>query len=434
LHPEILRKTFGLWIIFLLLTGAMACASEGKGWVIHPSIKYDALCFVQAIGPDPMYSRFYEKERAFWRSRLSSEALKALNALPVSASHACLIASKTDAASIDDLIAFFSDPAAFLAKHSGHLASEERQTICQDVAGWGGKMVSILQELQEKGFISYWQKEIRPRVEEWVRNMNGRLKKYDIARYIGQVESFLGEERLKGPKEARVWVAYFARPLAFVLDQSNEIVVSVVPDTPRKEKQMVATVVHELLHRFHHPPALDRSYQDLVQKDDFYRESRAILHAIWLEGDEEQYVAAADAFLARRLGLRDENETLQYLLSQNGGTLTLATVLYQALLTRKPKTSYGSFLAELFQQGSVTPGQLEEQYQKSLQKLLGKSGYEKWMERRRKETDPLRALALQALDQWLSFVQQGQITASYALCSEHVKRLLPFSPSRNTSR
>ncbi|MCC6445475.1 MAG: hypothetical protein IT210_18695 [Armatimonadetes bacterium] len=400
----------GLGLCLLALSRPGITPPASSGWSVAPSLPVDALCFIQAMSGDPMYARFYAQERAVWQAKLPPEWFAAARSLSVSASSLAWFAARAEAADFDALLALFRNPGPARSARPGAFPPEAAARL-RPVLEAAPTVARLLETMQSRGFVASWHREIRPALEDSARSLEQRLRPYDTARLLTAARQFLGESAAP-PAPFRIRLIHFGKPLAFALAAPGEMALSLTPNTKRQARQTVAAALHETLHGLKRPPVADAALAAL-QGDPLYRESRVVRERLWREGEDESLVAAADAWLARRLRLRDENETLRYLLDQHGGSMPLALLLYARLSQRPPSGSYGAFLAETLP--GVPPGQLEAQRQDALKKLLGERDWKRWEARQAAEETPVRESALAVLARWRRDLAAGRLADAYVL-------------------
>ena len=122
--------------------------------------------------------------------------------------------------------------------------------------------------------------------------------------------------------------------------------------------------IHENLHNLHVSPELMEKLSEL-DCDPFYRSKEDIAQKHG-EGRNEAFVVAAELFISRKLGIRDNQNVYEELSQYVDGSLVLAPIIYVNLSDRIPDEAYNDFLIRLFDTGILRAGAIKDRYDKAM--------------------------------------------------------------------
>lgn len=221
------------------------------------------------------------------------------------------------------------------------------------------EMTQVLQSLVEAGYPQYWRDSIYPKLIE-------RIDAYPVDnKMIGTIDrtisEFSGDEKLSAAG-SNIYILNIKN--AFNLVDESFCCTPLILDS-EIEKQLrlsfVNIYVHENLHKLHISDSLMRKLENLLMHDDFYaaNESIARKHD---EGGNEAFVVAAEVFLSRKLGLRDDKSVCDELSEYVDGSLVLAPIIYVNLERKYPDETLNDFILRLFDEGVIRAGDVERQY------------------------------------------------------------------------
>ena len=131
-----------------------------------------------------------------------------------------------------------------------------------------------------------------------------------------------------------------------------------------------STSIHEWLHNFTQSPEL-REWYDGLYASPFFAHSRELLGS-WGSGNDEDFVVAAETYIAVKLGITSSEEAFNRLYTNWDASLVLGVIVYHQMneKTLKGKT-YETFLLDLFKSGRIQAENLEQQYIATLEAHIG---------------------------------------------------------------
>jgi hypothetical protein len=333
------------------------------GWVIQPSFKYDVFHFIWSISEhEQIINRWYPKEMAEWRARLSPDALNKLDELTdwdnsgVSQSLMGTLFSVIEADTIDEIIQALRNNDEIMKMTQLKMGMPPQEPYCT-------MLIEVLNSIKIAGFEEYWYGEIEPIVQQQCNTLYEFLIHYSADRLLSAIDEFVKQDKSLHVPTSYVYLTYFSYALGYRVSK-NTHVQSFQPGKPINTRQFVRTAIHEILHGFQSTPILDCYIQNLRENDSFFAATLPKL-SHWGEGDWENIIEAGEAYISSKLGLCTSEELKEHLKRQYDGALVLAQVIYHYLLSRETdlaSLSYNDFLIKLFDEGVISTGNLENQY------------------------------------------------------------------------
>lgn len=220
----------------------------------------------------------------------------------------------------------------------------------------------ICHKLVEHGYSDYWDNTVYPKLKSHIDNYN--LNK-DLLNNINQslIEFFLPESL--SDIQSKIYILDIEN--AFNLSDESFCCTPLILN-PEIEKQLrlnfMNIYIHENLHNLHVSPELMEKLSEL-DCDPFYRSKEDIAQKHG-EGRNEAFVVAAELFISRKLGIRDNQNVYEELSQYVDGSLVLAPIIYVNLSDRIPDESYNDFLIRLFDTGILRAGAIKDRYDKAM--------------------------------------------------------------------
>lgn len=220
----------------------------------------------------------------------------------------------------------------------------------------------ICHKLVEHGYSDYWDNTVYPKLKSHIDNYN--LNK-DLLNNINQslIEFFIPESL--SDIQSKIYILDIEN--AFNLSDESFCCTPLILN-PEIEKQLrlnfMNIYIHENLHNLHLSPELMEKLSEL-DCDPFYRSKEDIAQKHG-EGRNEAFVVAAELFISRKLGIRDNQNVYDELSQYVDGSLVLAPIIYVNLSDRIPDESYNDFLIRLFDTGILRAGAIKDRYDKAM--------------------------------------------------------------------
>ncbi|MBU2447106.1 MAG: hypothetical protein KJ666_16255 [Bacteroidetes bacterium] len=339
--------------ILLLFGSIVKSQPDSTTWNIKTSLKYDALCFIDAVSDNEWYNKFYPREKLIWQNRLGKDVVDTMNAIVdsnVVNFKFCYVFTFVEANSIDDIITFLKNEdllkktvsekslAINDMRHIATMKDVDRILLVKD------KLIFVLNKMKEKGWEEDW-KFLSFRMQKDIALKQKELKKYSPEILKKEVDKFIGIP----PKEdssSTVYYIYYAYPNGFKLPYNMMGSWSI-----EETDYFVLGHIHELLHSFSiFKPDYIKLHDNLVNKSKkLFEQEDILLHQMYSSKDEF-YIVAAECYISVKLGLRTDQGAIEYLKSTNGGSMKYSLLLYNYLKKHfsESKKSFGDFLKDIF--------------------------------------------------------------------------------------
>jgi hypothetical protein len=325
-------------------------------WQLKPSLKFDALCLLNALSGDPYYLQFYRAEYDHFHPLFTPDenaAFEHLKHLIKDEGHGIVSAQLTlyystvEDQSLPEMIGTARDSSAMLASlkktpyfYDGAWRTYDRARPALEIA---------LRALDRVGFTDYWEMKARPEVERRIAELSSDLRKYNI---LPVIERYLG---FAVPSQAiTVYVLSYSEP--------HDIRVSGMQFLTNKSYPF-GVVLHSAIHESMHPP-FDKNNSTVRKAIDLLSADPLVIEKVkhhdpsfgYNTADgyiEEDSVQALEQIVSEQFGQgRNAHRYWKY---QDGGMHVLATAIYagyKAALQRGPKT-YSEWFAQAVEDGEL---------------------------------------------------------------------------------
>jgi hypothetical protein len=353
---------------------------EEGGWVIHPSLWFDALCLIPLLAEMPFYTSRHEDDAQRWQQRFAASAGQpARDGVSVLRREVAERAGKPlpafltlwtspgagpggeSAECLDDLIAAVADPeqlAAAMRKTSQHWNEADDQlfrSVCP-------ALLAVLEGLRAAGLAGWWAEHAETGLRRRSAELQEAFARYDLVplveRHTGVMFGTRAVElcvlRWPAPHGIRVTGARFLTDVRYGADTVLNI------------------AVHELLHPPWPPGHPAKDSLDTLAGDPFLAARFAARdpdagYNSWASYAEEDAAQALDQFLNTGLGRNARGDPVTRWAEADGGMHVLALLLYD-LLERggfDPEAgSYADFLASALADPKLWPDDLSARYSK----------------------------------------------------------------------
>lgn len=337
-------------------------------WLVSPSFKFDALCFLNVLTGDPFYVRYYKDEYAGFAPRLTPPARDALESLKrkLKDEHKVIISaflslyfSATDDATLDDMLRTL--------EHTGRMKSRLEQTVYFDKGGWQlfdsvrGDLRTLFIFLKEVGFPDYWQQNILPKVQRKILTVERQLIEYNV---VTEVETLLG---FALPDDTiTVYLLYFARPHGIRVTGARFVADISYP---------FAVVLQNAVHEMMHPPfdvahdrelraALDSLKADSFLMDKIENHNPSFGYNSFDAFIEEDCVRALDQVVGEKFNVAREAHARWT--EEDDRIHVFAVALYSMIRQEKfdpSRETFRDFLIRMIKTGKLAAGRIKPVYQ-----------------------------------------------------------------------
>jgi hypothetical protein len=345
----------------------MEITNTYTNWQIEPSMKYDALCFLNIMTADTFYLTYYKDEYEKFKPKLTPDVTKALSEIKrkvkdengtIVSAWLCLYCSAVEDSTLAQMVSTLSD--------LGKMKENFKKTPYYDDESWAlfesitPELKIVLKFLVDIKWDEYWKNTILPKVKAKIAEVEAELPKYDV---ISLNEEFLG---YKLPSNLiTVYMLYYSQPHGIKITGMRFLT-----DAAWPFKIVIRTAAHEMMH----PPydikadSVLRSAIESLGKDEFFK-NKVFNHDPSLgyntiEGlVEEDCVQSLDQLINERLGIAyDARKRWR---ESDEGIHVLAIALYQIMKEdgyNAKKEVFGDYFLKLIQSGRLANGNIEEYF------------------------------------------------------------------------
>jgi hypothetical protein len=354
--------------------GAQAQASrpdaESRGltdWRVSPSLKFDALCFLNVMTGDPFYATHYREEYARFEPRLTPPVRAALANIKrkikddrggIVSAFLCLYFSATDDETLGEMLATLDDGAA--------MERSLRRTPYFSGDGWRlfrslrADLKVSLSFLETIRFEAYWRQNVLPRARRKIAELETVLPRYNV---VAEVERAVGS----APPSNRItlYLLFYSHPHGMRLTGTR-----FVANTGWPPAVVVQNAVHEMLHP-PYDPAHDVELREALaalKRDGFLMgkikdHNRSFGYNSPESFVEEDCVRALEQVVQERLDIA--REPRQRWREEDDGMHVFAVALY-SLMKREDYGGRGEpfrdFLVRAIRSGKLGAGSIEPAY------------------------------------------------------------------------
>ncbi|MGB8658174.1 MAG: hypothetical protein WCE90_10390 [Candidatus Zixiibacteriota bacterium] len=336
-------------------------------WQIEPSLKFDALCFLNTLTGDSFYVEYYQGEYDKFKPKLTPTAQTALanlkrkikdeNQSIISAS-LCLYFSATDDKTLEDMLKTLnnSDRMRSNLKLTPYYSEDDWQlyeSVREDLK-------TIFLFLKDIQFESYWTQNILPKVNGKIAEIQKGLPSYNV---IKEVESLLGFALPSN--KITVYMLYYSQPHGIKVTGTRFLT-----DVAWPFQIVLRNAVHEMMHPPYDLPQDEELKRTLaLLKQDQFLMDKVLHHNPAfgynsLEGFiEEDCVQALEQIIDEKLKI--EKEAHRRWKESDDGMHVFAVALYQVMKDENYNQKgelFRNFLVRMIQSGRLSPEKIKGIY------------------------------------------------------------------------
>lgn len=267
-----------------------------------------------------------------------------------------------DKNNIEDCIKFLTDMPDIIP------VGEHNSSWINSILGIRPQLLYVVNSLVTAGYSDYWDTCVFPRLNDKINSYYADLPKHTVDKINSEISAFAAPEILT---ETNTNIYILDIQNAFNLLDETFCCTPLLLDSELEKTyhfDFLKVYIHENLHRLNVSNALMERLSDLAA-DDFYKEHEetAMSHN---EGGNEAFVVAAEVFLSHKLGRRSDKDVVNEFKEYVDGSLVLAPIIYVHLEERLPTETYNEFLLRLFDNGTLSVGNIETEYNAAMNLLL----------------------------------------------------------------
>jgi hypothetical protein len=347
------------------------------GWVIRPSLWFDAVCLIPLLAGMPFYTSRHVRDAEWWQARfqagagqdaieglavlrraVAEEAGKPLPAFLALWTSPAAVVQEGAASCLDRLIAAVGDPdmlPAAMRKTSDHWTEADEQ-LYRHVRP---ALLAVLAALRSAGLPGWWTEHAEPQLERRCGELRQELAPYDLVPVVERHTAVALPAR-----EVELCVLRWAAPHAIRVTG-----VRFLGDVRYDRRVLLNNAVHELLHppwHSHHPVKglLEALSDDPFLARRFAARDPEAGYGTWAAYVEEDAAQALDQLLMTELGLARTDPVTRWT-TADAGMHVLALLLHDTLIRGgfdAAQDSYADFLARELGRGECWPEDLESRF------------------------------------------------------------------------
>jgi hypothetical protein len=335
-------------------------------WQLKPSLKYDALCLLNALSGDPYYLQYYQAQYDHFHPLFSTKEQAAFAQLKhvikdeghgIISAKLALYYSVVDDETLHEMIRTAHDSTA--------MEAALKKTSYWSEDGWQNYEAArpalevALRALDRVGFPAYWAKNARPGIEKRTAEISAELPKYDI---IPVIQSYLG---FSLPSQTiTVYLLAYSEPHGIRITGLRFLTHVSYP---------FSIVLRNAIHESMHPPyhaddptvreAIDLLGRDPLVIDKVQHHDPSFGYNTTAGYIEEDSVQALEQLISEKFGVA--RHACQYWQQQDGGMHVLAAAVYMdygEASTHNPEP-YSLWFVRAIQSGQLRGSELQNTVQ-----------------------------------------------------------------------
>lgn len=341
--------------------------------LIKPCFIYDVLCYAgQRFFELGEYYLEEQKELIHKTNKdLEKYSIDDFNRNGPSMSSMCMVLScftnneDIDKLTIKDLIEIIKHPENLYPvvnerlKNDDFLLKDANYTIKWLEEGGTDGYIKLLEALENINFYKTWIDEALPRAQAECAKLRSKISQYNLDNIFGDILKLRNEDRIDG---VNIFVSFFSHPVCFSL-YNKSFLSSCLSDFV-DGKMFVQIIAHELMHGFSNNETIN-ILNELVSNDDFLKKTYETLVEKYSGAEEEQFVVAAEYYLAIVNGLATYENIIETGKQRYGGCMPLSLIIFNLLTQEKSvPTNYNLWLSQKFNSGFINGENIKMQIEK----------------------------------------------------------------------
>ncbi|MBK1813221.1 hypothetical protein JHL18_21600 [Clostridium sp. YIM B02505] len=338
--------------------------------LIKPCFIYDLLCYAgQRFFELGEYYLEDQKDLIYKTNKeLEKYNIDDFNLSGPSMSSMCMVLScftdnkDIDKLTIKDLIEIIKHPENLSLvvnerlKDNDFLLNDANYTIKWLKEGGTDGYVKLLEALDEINFYKSWVDNALPRVLEECEKLRSKISQYNLDNIFGDILKIRNENRID---DVNIFVSLYSHPVCFSL-YNKSFLSSCISDFV-DGKMFVQIIAHELMHGFSNNETIN-ILRELVSRDDFLKKTYKTLVEKYSGAEEEQFVVAAEYYLAVVNGLATYEDIIETAKQRYGGCMPLSLIIFNLLIQEKSvPVNYNLWLSQKFKLGFINGENIEKQ-------------------------------------------------------------------------
>lgn len=326
--------------------------------VFHTSLCYDLLSSIEnyaTLTESSVYKNILINDSVYQSNiKLINETVRASNLCNLYAS------LPTNKDNIDDCIAFFT------SLYPEQIPQKFQGKYVEKIFNVKDKIIETLIILKKAGYEQYWKQSVFPKIEKAI---NGFAFEDGLLDNIHKEITLMAGHNPLDEDYSKIYILDIGN--AFNLNDETFCSTYFLLDKEVAKQyriNFVQVYIHENLHRLYLSKELMNHLDKLYTTDDFYRSNESIA-AEHGEGRNEAFIVAAETYISKKMGLKNDEDVFTEFTEYVDGSLVLTPIIYTYLNKKSEMESYNDFLLKLFKEGKIKSGKIEKQYNNAMKKV-----------------------------------------------------------------
>ena len=262
--------------------------------------------------------------------------------------------SDLEAITLDDLIRDFQSPERISQIVRKRTRSDFTASYLFPMLDWlnegyAKKYVEKLKVLKSVGFETVYRERILPFVREEIARVQKDIGIIDAEELFRNISKF---KNVPIVDHTDIYVSFFSQPVSFVLYNGSFLTCcSSRADSSRADSSRVdyyPLIAHELMHGFA-SDEVTHLYKEYVGSNDRLKKCHRALIEDYKEGDEEEFVVAAECYLCYLSGKYSIEQLKAAIKRYYGGNCPAAAAIFEMLIKEKSiPADYNDWLIQVF--------------------------------------------------------------------------------------
>ena len=366
-------------IIVLNKAAAVPHEKTGKNnrhflFSVKPSLVVDTCCLLNVLSNEEPYASYYKSEREEWLTKLiSSDALK--QNLQIWQGHGIPLAYLMNG-SATMLAAFQDDPIRWEQQAKSNLNEPAYKAELEFTLAHRKELSSILAAIRKSQFNSWWKQhayqQLRKKSETIELELNERFNNSAL-KTLNRFVQCSSRTQYKENSLPPLYVASFSKPYNFNLANRQACFRSDID-----EEDSPCVLLHEWLHSFNPNPAVQSKHSEMPNESSFYADAWKRIYVQGKEGEEEEFVVAAELYTAVNSSIISKKSALRRIKNNYGG-IPLAGLIYARLMDDYPNGlpedfDYNKYLQSLLSAQKLAGNNLQQEFDNIIAPVKGLAG------------------------------------------------------------
>lgn len=228
------------------------------------------------------------------------------------------------------------------------------------------QILNVVEKLIDANYQKYWEEQVYPSLKRDIDSFT--FEEGILDRIHKELIKMSGNGNLND-EYSKIFILNIDN--AFSLNDGTFCCTSALLDKEIAKKyriDFIQVYIHENLHRLYLSKNIMHELEKLYEEDAFYRKNENIARS-YGEGINEAFIVAAETYISRKLGLKNNEDVFLEFKEYIDGSLVLAPIIYSLLPLKENKQPFDNFLLKLFETEKIKSGNIEKHYNEIMTRL-----------------------------------------------------------------